>query len=125
VWGQGRGRRTSPPPNHQVGIERMAPVGRGVNAGTQLEQPVHHGGRLPGQLSQPLRRRHGERREDDPPRSTAAKVTADLAVNGFPQPGPPIGTATVAVSPNSTVCSCSGANSTHVRSRSQANAWPE
>jgi len=35
VWGQGRGPSDLAPANHQVGIERMAQVGRGVNAGTQ------------------------------------------------------------------------------------------
>jgi hypothetical protein len=94
--GQGRGPSDLARANHQVGIERMVPVGRGVTAGTELVQPVHRGGRVPGQRSQPLRRRHGGRREDDPPRFAATKVIAHLAVNGFPQPCPPIGTATVA-----------------------------
>jgi hypothetical protein len=44
---KGRGPSDLARANHQVGIERMVPVGRGVTAGTQLEQPVHRGGRCP------------------------------------------------------------------------------
>ncbi len=55
-------------------------------------------------------------------RFAAANVITDLTVNDFPQPGPPVSTATRCVSANRTACSCSAANSAPVRARSQANA---
>jgi hypothetical protein len=49
----------------QVGVERMVPVEAGVPARAQLQQPVHGGGRVPGQLGQPFRRPPGRRRQHD------------------------------------------------------------
>ena len=49
----------------QVGVQRMVPVEAGVPAGAQLQQPVHGGGRVPGQLGQPFRRPPGRRRQHD------------------------------------------------------------
>jgi hypothetical protein len=44
-------------------------------------------------------------------RFAAARVMTDLTVNDLPQPGPPVSTATLAVSASRTACSCSGARS--------------
>jgi hypothetical protein len=55
-------------------------------------------------------------------RFAAANVITDLTVNDFPQPGPPVSTATRCVSANRTACSCSAANSAPVRARSHASA---
>ena len=49
----------------QVGVDRVVPVEAGVPARAQLQQPVHGGGRVPGQLGQPFRRPPGGRREHD------------------------------------------------------------
>jgi len=58
-------------------------------------------------------------------RFAAANVITDLTVNDFPQPGPPVNTATFDVNANRTACSCSAANSTPVRPRSHPNALPQ
>jgi hypothetical protein len=49
-------------------------------------------------------------------------VITDLTVNDFPQPGPPVNTATFDVNASRTACSCSAANSAPVRARSHASA---
>ena len=46
----------------------------------------------------------------------------DRTVKLFPQPGPPVSTATFDVNASRTACSCSGASSAPVRLRSHANA---
>ena len=58
-------------------------------------------------------------------RFAAANVITDLTVNDFPQPGPPVNTATRCVSASRTACSCSAANSAPVRARSHASALPQ
>ena len=55
-------------------------------------------------------------------RFAAASVITDLTVNDFPQPGPPVSTATLAVNASRTACSCCAASSTPVRLRSHPNA---
>lgn len=55
-------------------------------------------------------------------RFAAARVITDLTVNDFPQPGPPVNTATRWVNARRTACSCSTANSAPLRARSHANA---
>ena len=52
----------------------------------------------------------------------AARVTIDRTVKLFPQPGPPVSTATFSVSANRTAAACSAANSTPVRRCNQPNA---
>ena len=52
----------------------------------------------------------------------AARVTIDRTVKLFPQPGPPVSTATFSVNANRTAAACSGANSIPVRRCNQPNA---
>ena len=49
-------------------------------------------------------------------------MITDLTVNDFPQPGPPVSTATRCVSASRTACSCSAASSAPVWVRSQVKA---
>ncbi len=51
-----------------------------------------------------------------------ASSTTDRTVNDFPQPGPPVSTATLEVRASRTAAACSGASSTPVRPRSQPSA---
>ena len=88
--------------HHQVGVQRVVPVIGGVAARAQFQQPVHGDGRAPGQLgrvvSPPAR--------SVPPRLfwrswPSANVITDWTVKHFPQPGPPVSTATFAVNATS------------------------
>ena len=51
-----------------------------------------------------------------------ASSTTDRTVNDFPQPGPPVSTATFEVRASRTASACSGASSAPVRPRSQPSA---
>ena len=51
-----------------------------------------------------------------------ASSTTDRTVNDFPQPGPPVSTATREVRASRTASACSGASSEPVRPRSQPSA---
>ena len=96
---------------------------RGVPAGPQLQQPVHGGGRVPGQLGQPFRGPPGRRGQHDlralrrgqlDDRPDGEALAAARARRSAPPP--------CAVSASRTACSCSGASSCPVRVRSQASA---
>jgi hypothetical protein len=49
----------------QVRVDRIVPIMGGVAAGAQRQQPVHGGGRMPGQLGQPFRGSPGRCRQHD------------------------------------------------------------
>ncbi|CAM5598183.1 hypothetical protein SCYAM73S_00009 [Streptomyces cyaneofuscatus] len=58
-------------------------------------------------------------------RLARASSTMDRTVNDFPQPGPPVRTATFRLSASRTASSCSGANDAPVRVASQASAFSQ
>ena len=78
----------------QVGVQRVVAVVFGVAAGLQLQQPVHGGGLVAGQLGQPFGGPAGGRDQHHAGLLGRASSTMERTVKLLPQPGPPVSTAT-------------------------------